>query len=200
MLGIRRMRFPCCYHRMQRSISPGFSKYDFRKLENRAIVAPSMMRWSADQLTHIICFLITFPFSSKRGRVYKNIQNYSQYQCNHILRYCYILKSIFQLIGVFSIAPLAKQTLPGVCPELLWPPLGVISLVQHRCHQSVYRSNKVTSQFMNTVGLPPKTGWRSLLFRTSRACHGVLFGYGTLFSLFIYQNVLGHDSQQMLEW
>lgn len=169
---------PLLYHRIQRSMSPGFSKYDFHRLENRAIVAPSMIRWSADQLTHIICLLITFPLSSKRGRVYKNIQNYSQYQYNHILRHCYVLKSIFQLIGVIvSIAPLAKPTLPGVCPELLWPPLGVISLVQHRCHQSVYRSNKVTSQFMNTVGLPPKIGWISLLFRTSRACHGIFFGY-----------------------
>lgn len=188
---------PLLYHRIQRSMSPGFSKYDFHKLENRAIVAPSMMRWSADQLTHIICFLTTFPLSSKRGRVYKNIKNYSQYQYYLILRHCYVLKSILQSIGVFSIASLAEQTLPGVCPELLWPPLGVISLVQHRCHQSVYRSNKVTSQFMNTVGLPPKIGWISLLFRTSRACHG--FFFVTLFSLYIYQNVLGHDSQQMLE-
>jgi hypothetical protein len=42
----------------------GFSSKYFSSLENRAIVAPSITRWSADQLTDIIERTLYEPYSS----------------------------------------------------------------------------------------------------------------------------------------
>lgn len=36
------------------TILAGFSRYSFHRLEKRHMVAPSMMRWSADQLTFMM--------------------------------------------------------------------------------------------------------------------------------------------------
>lgn len=62
------------------SIDAGFSRYDFHRLENLAIVAPSITLWSADQLTLTTCALYTLSFSSNFGtscmRSYKT-------SCNH---------------------------------------------------------------------------------------------------------------------
>lgn len=55
-----------CYFKSRIRMA-GFSKYDFHKLENLAIVAPSITRWSADQLTFIMCVGTTWPLSSYRG-------------------------------------------------------------------------------------------------------------------------------------
>jgi len=46
--------FDMCDHLMLSISHDGFSKYSFHLLENRAICAPSITRWSADQLTFII--------------------------------------------------------------------------------------------------------------------------------------------------
>lgn len=49
------------------SIDAGFSRYDFHRLENLAIVAPSITLWSADQLMFTMCALYTLSFSSNFG-------------------------------------------------------------------------------------------------------------------------------------
>ena len=49
------------------SIEAGFSRYDFHRLENLAIVAPSITLWSADQLTFTMCALYTLSLSSNFG-------------------------------------------------------------------------------------------------------------------------------------
>ena len=49
---------------MRRSILAGLSSSEIQALENRAIVAPSITRWSADQLTCIMLMGTTLPLSS----------------------------------------------------------------------------------------------------------------------------------------
>ena len=63
------------------SITAGFSRYDFHRFENLHMVAPSMTRWSADQLTYITCALYTLSFSSNLGRTCNNITCYEDNYC-----------------------------------------------------------------------------------------------------------------------
>ena len=49
---------------MRRSILAGLSSSEIQALEKRAIVAPSITRWSADQLTCIMLMGTTLPLSS----------------------------------------------------------------------------------------------------------------------------------------
>jgi len=43
-----------CVYLRSSTMRAGFSRYSFHRLEKRHMVAPSMMRWSADQLTFMM--------------------------------------------------------------------------------------------------------------------------------------------------
>lgn len=51
-----------------RTMLAGFSRYSLHRLEKRHMVAPSMMRWSADQLTFMMWARTTWPSAPNRGR------------------------------------------------------------------------------------------------------------------------------------
>ena len=55
-----------CYLRAV-NIVAGASRKVFHRLEKRATVAPSITRWSADQLTSMMCVGATSPVSVYRG-------------------------------------------------------------------------------------------------------------------------------------
>ncbi len=57
----------CAFYFRSRTMEAGFSRYDFHRLEKRHMVAPSMIRWSADQLTFMMCAFTTSPLWLNRG-------------------------------------------------------------------------------------------------------------------------------------
>ena len=62
-------------------IAAGFSRYDFHRLENLAMVAPSMTLWSADQLTLTMYALYTLSLSSNLGNSCERFEHRS-----HLIR------------------------------------------------------------------------------------------------------------------
>lgn len=58
------------HHLRSSSMEEGRSRYERHRLEKRDMVAPSMMRWSADQLTLITWALTRLPSASKLGRIW----------------------------------------------------------------------------------------------------------------------------------
>lgn len=58
-----------------RTMLAGFSRYSLHRLEKRHMEAPSMIRWSADQLTFMMWALTTWPPASNRGRIWQANKN-----------------------------------------------------------------------------------------------------------------------------
>ena len=111
-------------------IAAGFSRYDFHRLENLAMVAPSMTLWSADQLTLTMYALYTLSLSSNLGN-----------SCERFEHRSHLISRLSKIVGVEN----SKQRFADVYTCFWWwePSSTTADIAERNWAKEPYRSWKL---------------------------------------------------------